>query len=879
MKNRKRRTGQVEYADYAENIVQLSANLIALLLCLFHYISNKRRGWLIAIGFFICSLLSSYYWTTCCVILGDEPDSLEWLTYLGWNAAYLVLFFLLMYMKSPDERRYFHPLMLLPVPLNIWQLTLYLPYGSVLNNVYSVLIGTLLSCFSLQGILWYWKNRKNGAAKPYVCLSILLFISFEFGMWTTSCLYSPWADLYYPFSFLCSLDYLFIIWAIGRHYTVAGQVASTSFDRKYQRILKLSYLGILAVGSVGGLLLGIWMRDIMTEHADPASASNIYDVIPGVLYVISLIIVIFTISVIFVVYYGQKASENSGLREARRIAERSNAAKSEFLANMSHEIRTPINAVMGMNEIILRESLQARENPPENRERLREIFTDISDYAGVIGSAGKNLLYIINDILDISRIEAGRLEIRDTEYRLSSVLYDVCSLVRFRAQSRNLSFGMDVPEQLPDRLYGDGIRVRQILLNILNNAVKYTEKGSVSLALSGSMADDQTLSLVISVRDTGVGIRPEDLDRLFDKFERVGQAADGTVEGTGLGLAIVKSLLDMMGGRIEVESTYGEGSVFTVTLPQKIVSDEPIGNFRERFESSAESAHPSRSLFRAPDARILVVDDTNMNLAVAEGLLKHTEMRIDTALSGAEALELTRSVPYDLILMDQRMPEMDGTEAMRRIRMQEGGLNLETPVICLTADAIAGARERYLAEGFTDYLSKPINSQAMRTKLMRYLPQEKVIPVEDTVPEETVPDPGGRFAALTAAGIDVSQGLSFCQNDEALYASVLWEYASSAEEKAESLQRYYDAADWNNYAIRIHALKSTSGTIGAARLAELAARQEHAAREENGETVRQGHSEMITLYTRTAQTILSVCTEDTVLPPEDDGVIEFMPDE
>jgi len=351
------------------------------------------------------------------------------------------------------------------------------------------------------------------------------------------------------------------------------------------------------------------------------------------------------------------------------------------------------------------------------------------------------------------------------------------------------------------------------------------------------------------------------------------------VEGTGLGLAIVKSLLDMMGGRIEVESTYGEGSVFTVTLPQKIVSDEPIGNFRERFESSAESAHPSRSLFRAPDARILVVDDTNMNLAVAEGLLKHTEMRIDTALSGAEALELTRSVPYDLILMDQRMPEMDGTEAMRRIRMQEGGLNLETPVICLTADAIAGARERYLAEGFTDYLSKPINSQAMRTKLMRYLPQEKVIPVEDTVPEETVPDPGGRFAALPAAGIDVSQGLSFCQNDEALYASVLWEYASSAEEKAESLQRYYDAADWKNYAIRIHALKSTSGTIGAARLAELAARLEHAAHEENGETVRQGHSEMITLYTRTAQTILSVCTEDTVSPPEDDGVIEFMPDE
>ena len=869
----------MDYLDYAENIVQLSANLIALLLCLFHYISNKRRGWLITIVFFLWSLLSSYYWTTCSIILGDPPDSLEWLTYLGWNIAYFVLFFLLMYMKSPDERRFFHPLMLLPVPLNIWQLTLYLPYGSVLNNLYSVLIGTLLSCFSLQGILWYWKNRKNGAAKPYGCLSILLFISFEFGMWTTSCLNAPWGDLYYPCSFLCSLDYLFIVWAIGRHYSESGQVANTSFDRRYQRILKWSYLGILLIGSVGGLLLGIWMRNIMTEHADPASASNIYDVIPGVLYVISLIIVVFTVAVIFVVYYGQKAAENNSLREARRIAERSSAAKSEFLANMSHEIRTPINAVMGMNEIILRESLQAREHPPENRDRLREIFTDISDYAGVISTAGKNLLDIINDILDISRIEAGKLEIRNEEYRLSSVLYDVCSLIRFRAQARNLSFSVNVSDQLPDRLYGDGTRVRQILINILNNAVKYTNEGSVTLTVSGGMEDGETINLVAAVRDTGIGIRPEDLDRLFDKFMQAGQPKGRTVEGTGLGLAIVKSLLDMMGGRIDVESTYGEGSVFTVTLPQKAVSDERVGDFRERFESGSESVPRSRGLFRAPDAHILIVDDTRMNLTVAEGLLKNTQIRIDTALSGAEALRLTRSVPYDLILMDQRMPEMDGTEALHLIRAQEGGLNSETPVICLTADAIAGAREKYLAEGFTDYLSKPVSGQAMKRKLLSLLPQEKIQPVEESEPEETAPVPEDRFAALRPAGIDVARGLSFCQNDHALYASVLWEYGKSAEEKAESLQRYCGAADWKNYAIRVHALKSASGTIGAGRLSELAASLEQAAREENGEAVRQGHAEMLSLYTRTAEAILSVCTEDTVSPPEDGGVIEFMPDE
>ena len=865
--------------DLAENIVQLLATLAALLLCLFRYISNKRRGWLYVIIFFLCTLLSCYFWTTHLIIMGDWPNGLDWLTYSGWNASFFVLFLLLMHMKSPEERRFFHPVMILPIPLNVWQLTLYLPYGNLLNNIYQVLIGTLLSVFSLQGIAWYAKNWQKGAARPYSCLAILFFITAEFGMWTSSCLYEPFASFYYFFSFLCSADYLFLVWAVARTFADEGKASSTTFDLKYQRILKLSYLGIMLGGSVGGLCLGFWMRNIMTKHIDPASGANAYDVIPVVLYVISLILVLFTVAVILIVYFGQKAAENNVLREARRVAERSSAAKSEFLANMSHEIRTPINAVMGMNEIILRESLQAQETPPKDEAQIRDLFSDISGYAGVISNAGKNLLAIINDILDISRIEAGKMEIRESEYRLSAVLTDVCSLVRFRAQSRSLTFLLDVSEDLPDRLCGDGIRIRQILLNLLNNAVKYTVRGSVTLTVTGEAKAGSVTNLTFSVRDTGIGIREEDLGRLFEKFERFGQVENGAVEGTGLGLAIVKNLLNMMGGTIEVDSVYGDGSVFTAVIPQKVVGTETIGNFRERFEGSATETSLSREYFRAPDAHILIVDDTRMNLTVAEGLLKSTRIRIDTALSGREALQQTLSVSYDLILMDQRMPEMDGSETLRLIREQESGLNRRTPVICLTADAIAGARERYLAEGFTDYLSKPINSRALRETIREYLSREKILPVAESYREKPAPAAEDRFAPLRAVKIDVSQGLSFCQHDNTLYRSVLWEYGCSAGEKAERLQQYYDAADWKNYAIQIHALKSTSGTIGATRLSHLAAHLEQAAKQEDAESVRRDHPEMLALYNRTADAILSCCSEDSISPSENDGIFEFMPDE
>ena len=867
--------------EYAENIVQLLANLAALLLCLFRYVSNKRRGWLFAVVFFLCSLLSSYYWTTYFIITGDWPHVSGSLAYAGWNCSYFILYVLLIYMKAPEERRFFHPLMLLPVPLNVWQLTVYLPYGQLLNNIYQVLIGTLLMSFSIQGMCWYRKKRKDGAARPYIALAVFLFILLEFGMWTSSCMDEPFAGLYYPFSFLCSGSYFLLFGAISKTYSDEGKASVTTFDRKYQNILKAASAAVVLVCSVGGIMLGMWIRNRMMEQGGDI-APRMNDIIPLVLFVISLVLEFFCVAVVFVVYFGQRATENNKLREARQVAERSSALKSEFLANMSHEIRTPINAVMGMNEIIMRESRHARDDLPVSGERVREIFSDINGCAGVIDIAGKNLLAIINDILDISKIEAGRLEIREGNYRLSSMLNDVCNLIGFRAQSRGLSFRVQVDEELPDHLFGDELRVRQIILNLLSNAVKYTRSGSVTLIVSGDTSREReagrTVFLTVSVRDTGVGIRPEDLNRLFDKFERLSLAENSNVEGTGLGLAICKNLLDMMGGSIDVESTYGAGSVFTVRLPQRIVSGEAIGNFKSRFEHSAETRSLSSELFRAPEARILIVDDTRMNLIVAAGLLRNTKIQIDTALGGDEAIRLCRSKPYDLILMDQRMPVMDGTEALRRIREQEDGANRNTPVVCLTADAVSGAKERYLAEGFTDYLSKPIDSRALQALLIRRLPPEKVVLLETSEaehPREETPE--GRYAALRAAGIDPARGLASCQEDAELYRTVLREYGKSGAEKAEQLQRFYEEGQWKDYSILVHAVKSSSATVGAERLAEEAAKMEAAAKAEDTEVLRGGHGPLLAEYRRAAQAAAGFCGNGPEAA-EDGDVMEFEPD-
>ncbi len=892
--------------DYAENIFQLLAELVALLLCLFYYISSKRREWIYGLLFFLCGVLSSYFFTAYLIIMGAWPKGFDLMTYAGWNLAFLFLFLLVRYRESPEEKRYFHPMMLFPLVLDLIMLAVFLfvpasvgerqivtsNVSYFLNNFWLVIICTFTGAISLQRLFWYRKMKAEGVKSlpvPWISLGAFITVFASFTMWISTSLNGPSIKLYYPFSFLCSLSYLALVWFINRAENRDVQEEPTTFDRKFQNVLKASSLGMVVIFSVGGVWLGSWIRDMIMQHIDLASESSIYDIIQIVLFVISLVVIIFVVTVIFVVYSGQRAAENSKLREARQIAERSNAAKSEFLAAMSHEIRTPINAVLGMNEIVMRESRQAQDRLPENPDEVRAVFGDICGYAGVINSAGKNLLSIINDILDISRIESGKMEIREENYMLSSMLNDICSMISVRAMARNLSFRVNVDRHLPDSLYGDSVRVRQVLLNLLNNAVKYTEHGSVTLSVYSDaetvFEKDRTMNLVFSVQDTGIGIRSEDIGKLFTRFERVGVTeTGGVVEGTGLGLAITKNLLDMMSGSIRVDSRFGEGSVFTATIPQKIISPEPVGNFQERFERSAETMEVPQELFRAPSVRLLVVDDTRMNLSVVKGLLKKTGMQIDTALGGEAALEQTLSVPYDLILMDQRMPGMDGIETMHRIRLQEGGANIRTPVICLTADAVTGAKQRYLAEGFTDYLSKPIDLQALRRKLLAWLPPQKVARLSDTeqlrMPDAILsPEPGNSFEELRTKGIDVSQGLIYCQQDPALYRSMLAEFAGDAPGRISQLEKNFTAGAWKDYALLVHSLRSTSGTIGAARLSLAAAAMENAARQEDTAALQDGHAPLVALYRKISEAISSFCAEADAPPPDYSGVMEFMPEE
>ena len=585
-----------------------------------------------------------------------------------------------------------------------------------------------------------------------------------------------------------------------------------------------------------------------------------------------------------------KIKQDKALEDAKRASE----AKTDFLANTSHEIRTPINAVLGMNEMILRESAKAEKLNNASAEVYHEYFRKIRNYSGNVGSAGNNLLAIINDILDFTKIEEGKMDIVEVDYQLSSVVNDVSNMIFFKAKEKNLTFITDIDENLPDRLSGDVVRVRQVITNILNNAVKYTDEGSVSLKITGSKKDKPSngkpvIDLVISVTDTGIGISEENIGKLFGKFERVDLEKNSTKEGTGLGLAITKMLLDMMHGNITVESKYGSGSTFTVTIPQKIISEEPIGDFKDKFEKSLGEKKVYHESFRAPDAKILIVDDTRMNLVVVKEFLKDTLINIDTAGGGKEAIELALKNKYDVILMDQRMPEIDGEEAFRIIKSHKDCPNIGTPVICLTADAVVGARERYLSKGFNDYLTKPIDSTYLEMMLKKYIPKEKIksasdeviaVPVIDVKSTEEKKDPS--FKILEDAGIDTSKGIANCGGGEDFYLSILTDYLNSSDGKKMDLNAFLDDGDLKNYEILIHSLKSTSAMIGADMPSKTAQALETAARNGDKEFISANHGNFMNEYDLVLNAIRKVVTSDED-PGEytiaDNGAMEFGPEE
>ena len=522
--------------------------------------------------------------------------------------------------------------------------------------------------------------------------------------------------------------------------------------------------------------------------------------------------------------------------KAKEIAQQANRAKSDFLANMSHEIRTPINAVLGMDEMILKEST----NP------------QISEYALNIKQAGSMLLSLINDILDFSKIESGKMDVVPVDYDFGILLGDTIDMIRSKAENKNLQIELNIESGTPVHLHGDEVRIRQIITNILTNAVKYTPEGKITITVSGKKVSEKAVQLYVSVKDTGIGIKKEDMARLVNPFQRVDESRNRNIEGTGLGLSITMCLLNLMGSRLEVESTYGEGSDFYFYLEQEQLDDEILGEDIQKYcEKVRGEISVSTEQFYAPDAKILVVDDNEMNLKVFLGLLKNHGMQIDTAMSGKECLARIEQNAYHIIFMDHLMPEMDGVETLRRIRKLKTNQSKDAVIVALTANAVSGAREMFLEEGFDDYLSKPIIAIKLEQMIQKYLPEELLMKNDLEQKEEIPATPGDtvRSASSEKGLVYWEMGKALCMEDEEIYREVLQAFLESPS--AMELRQYYEESDFDNYRIKIHAMKTNLANIGAMSVSDRAKQLELALSNENNVSyVQENHDEFMKEYER-----------------------------
>ncbi len=535
---------------------------------------------------------------------------------------------------------------------------------------------------------------------------------------------------------------------------------------------------------------------------------------------------------------------NRKLSEAAHEANQANEAKSHFLSTMSHDIRTPMNAILGLNEMVLRDSHDET----------------IIGYSESIRTAGNTLLGIINDILDFSKIEAGRMDIIEVEYSFVSFLNDLVNMVQKKAEDKGLAFNIDIDSNIPSVLYGDEIRIKQVITNILSNAVKYTKEGSITFSVGSEKIPEKPdiVLLKVSVADTGIGIKPEDMDRLFQAFERIEEKRNRNIEGTGLGMSIAQSFLRMMGSQLKATSVYGEGSVFSFDLEQKVIKWDPVGDYEEAFKLSLKKRSNYREKFTAPDVDVLVVDDTPVNLTVFKSLLSRTKIRIDTAQSGDEAVPMYKSKHYDLIFLDHMMPDKDGIETLGEMRALKDTPNDKTPIVCLTANAISGMRKMYIEAGFDDYITKPIDPDRLEGLLLEYLPKEKIAPASNDNDEEdnALPD-----FILHLDGIDAESGLTHCGSTKA-YIDTLKTYLETAGKNADEIEKLWAERNIKNTTVKIHALKSTSKVIGALELGELAEKLENAGKLGDEKTLESGLPEMLSMYRKLAEELEPLSEQD-----------------
>jgi len=527
------------------------------------------------------------------------------------------------------------------------------------------------------------------------------------------------------------------------------------------------------------------------------------DLILFVLVFLLAILVVF-----FVIMFHKMKKLSKSLQTQIEAANAANKAKTEFLANMSHEVRTPINAILGMDEMIIRES---------NDEQIVEYATNIKQ-------AGKSLLAQVNSILDYSKLEDGKMEIIPVEYDLAITINTFIIGASARAKAKGLKFNIDVDNNLPMTLLGDDVRLTQIVMNLITNAIKYTERGEITFTMREVDRNDNNIDIYIAVRDTGIGIKEEDLNNLYVAFKRVDEEKNRNIEGTGLGIPIVMKLLELMGSELAVSSIYGKGSVFSFVFSQGIVNNEPVGDYKKRIKQSYKKRN-KYTFPSMPAANILVVDDYEMNLMVAKNLMKVYDFVPDLVESGREAIDLVSKKEYDVIFMDHMMPDLDGIETVDIINKQ-GLLKKKTAIIALTANAIAGAKEYYLSNGFVDYLTKPIDAEALESMLVKYVPKKKV---------------------LKKAISDVRNDKSLTTNDDERNALIKI-FVSTIDESAKKLDEFLEAGDIKNYTIKVHGLKSTARLIGEMSISKKAEALEKAGKSEDWNYIKSHHMELISEY-------------------------------